>query len=149
MKPAFTKVNRYVFDPKAMSWSLPSGTTCPGAEQCLAKADRTTGKITNGPKQKFKCYSAQGERYPSVRSRYWANFDAVRGKTSNEVCDILSDCWPIKARRNRIHTAGDFFSEQYFQTRCAILGIHKIYSILGWQHGIGAEKHGAASVIRR
>lgn len=114
MKPAFTKVNRYVFDPKAMSWSLPSGTTCPGAEQCLAKADRTTGKITNGPKQKFKCYSAQGERYPSVRSRYWANFDAVRGKTSNEVCDILSDCWPIKARRNRTHTAGDFFSEQYF-----------------------------------
>ena len=55
MKPAFTKVNRYIFDPKAFSWSLPSGTTCPGAEACLAKVDRVTGKSTNGPKQEFKC----------------------------------------------------------------------------------------------
>ena len=62
MKPAFTKVNRYIFDPKAWSWSIPSGTTCPGAEQCLAKVDRETGHMTNGPKQTFKCYAAVSER---------------------------------------------------------------------------------------
>jgi len=115
MKPAFTKVNRYIFDPKAWSWSIPSGTTCPGAEQCLAKVDRDTGQMTNGPKQTFKCYAAVSERYPSVRKRYWANFDAVRGKKSAEVVDVLSECFPKNARRVRVHTAGDFFSEEYFK----------------------------------
>lgn len=114
MKPAFTKVNRYIFDPKAWSWSLPSGTTCPGAEACLAKVDRITGKMTNGEKQQFKCYSAMTERYPSVRKRYWANFDAVKGKSAGDVADVLESCFPKKAERVRIHTAGDFFSEQYF-----------------------------------
>ena len=114
MNPAFTKVNRYIFDPKAFSWSLPSGTTCPGAEACLAKVDRVTGKMTNGPKQEFKCYSAMTERYPSVRNRYWANFDAVKGKSAGEVAEVLDSCFPEKAKRVRIHTAGDFFSEQYF-----------------------------------
>lgn len=114
MKPAFTKANRYLFDPQAWSWSLPSGTTCPGAEQCLAFVDRETGQMTNGPKQKFRCYSAMTERYPSVRKRYWANFDSVRGKNAHEVAEVLNDCFPAKANKVRIHTAGDFFSEQYF-----------------------------------
>jgi hypothetical protein len=112
-RPAFTRVNRYIFDPQAMSWSLPSGTTCPGALLCLAKADRHTGKIWNGPEQKFKCYSAVTERFPSVRQRLWANFDAVKGKSALEVADVL-ECMPRKTERVRIHTAGDFFSQAYF-----------------------------------
>lgn len=114
MIPAFTKVNRYIFDPKAYSWSLPSGTTCPGAEACLAKVDRTTGKMWNGPLQKFKCYSAVTERYPSVRNRLWCNFDAVKGKTPHQVSSILERAKPKKMERCRIHTAGDFFSQTYF-----------------------------------
>lgn len=70
--------------------------------------------MTNGPKQKFKCYSAVSERYPSVRARYWCNFDAVRGKTPGEVADVLTECCPKRAARVRVHTAGDFFSENYF-----------------------------------
>jgi hypothetical protein len=111
--PAFTRVNKYIFDDKAWSWSLPSGTTCPGALLCLAKADRHTGKLWNGPKQKFRCYSAVTERFPSVRTRLWTNFDAVKGKSPDEVCKVLS-CMPRKAQRVRIHTAGDFFSQGYF-----------------------------------
>jgi hypothetical protein len=114
MKPAFTKVNRYIFDPKAISWSIPSGTTCPGAEKCLAKVDRVTGKITNGVHQEYKCYSAMTERYPSVRERYWTNFEAVRGKSAKEVHEVLSNCFPKNAKRVRIHTAGDYFSQSYF-----------------------------------
>ena len=114
MKPAFTKVNRYIFDPKAWSWSIPSGTTCPGAEKCLAKVDRETGQMTNGTKQEFKCYAAVSERYPSVRKRYWTNFDAVRWKNRDEVADVLTECFPKNAKRVRVHTAGDFFSEEYF-----------------------------------
>lgn len=112
-RPAFTKVNKYIFDPDAVSWSLPSGTTCPGALHCLAKADRHSGKIWNGPHQKFKCYSAVTERFPSVRQRLWANFESVKGKSAAEVADVL-ECIPPKAKRVRIHTAGDFFSQDYF-----------------------------------
>lgn len=114
MVPAFTKVNKYVFDDKAYSWSLPSGTTCPGAEKCLAIADRHTGKVWNGPKQEFRCYSAVYERYPSVRNRLWCNFDAIKGKTPHQVCSILERAKPRKMERCRIHTAGDFFSQTYF-----------------------------------
>lgn len=70
--------------------------------------------MTNGPKQTFKCYSAVGERYPSVRKRYWANFDAVRGQRAESVVNVLGSCFPKNAKRVRVHTAGDFFSEDYF-----------------------------------
>jgi len=113
MIPAFTKANRYLFDPSAYAWNLPSGWTCPSAEACLSKADRVTGTITHGPKQKFRCYSAMTERYPSVRERLWCNFDAVKGKTPEEVADVL-ECLPKKARLVRTHAAGDFFSQAYF-----------------------------------
>lgn len=114
MKPAFTKANRYIFDPRAWSWSLPSGTTCPGAVECLAKADRETGKISYGPGMKFRCYAAMTERYPSVRKRLWCNFDAVRGKKKDEIKKVLTEAFPAKAKLIRIHTAGDFFSQEYF-----------------------------------
>lgn len=113
MKPAFTKANSYIFDKSAWSWSLPSGYSCPGALTCLAKADQHTGKLTHGEDQEFTCYSAIYERFPSIRKRYWCNFEAVKGKSIDEVVNVLS-CLPNSARLVRIHTAGDFFSQDYF-----------------------------------
>jgi len=112
-RPAFTKANRYIFDKRALSWSIPSGHTCIGADICYAAADRQTGRLTNGERQQFRCYSAELERFPSVRSRYWANYDAVRGKSPEEVAAVLG-CLPNRAHLVRIHTAGDFFSQAYF-----------------------------------
>lgn len=115
MKPAFVRVNEYVFDSDAWTWSLPAGTSCPFAEACLTKADRHTGKLTHGKKQQFVCYAAVGERFPSVRDRVWANFDAVRHlKTADEIFDVLMFYLPFKVSRIRIHTDGDFFSQKYF-----------------------------------
>tara|TARA_R110000824_G_scaffold33479_3_gene107248 strand:- start:56 stop:712 length:657 start_codon:yes stop_codon:yes gene_type:complete len=113
MEASFTKANKYLFDSKAWSWNLPSGTTCPGALKCLAAANRNTGKVINGPHQEFKCYSATYERYPSVRDRVWANFDSVRGKSSVEVSSLLGRIFP-KTDLVRIHSGGDFFSQDYF-----------------------------------
>ena len=70
--------------------------------------------MTNGARQTFKCYAAANERYPSVRKRYWCNFDAVRGLKSSEVAAVLDEHFPKNAKRVRVHTAGDFFSEEYF-----------------------------------
>jgi len=49
-----------------------------------------------------------------VRKRYWCNFDAVRGLKADEVAEVLAGCLPKNAKRVRVHTAGDFFSEEYF-----------------------------------
>jgi len=113
LKPAFTKANRYLFNPDAWSWSIHSGTTCPGAETCLTFVDRHTGEMRAGAKRTFTCYSAVTERYPSVRARYWANFDAVRGKSEGEIVDVLR-CMKKSITGVRIHSAGDFFSQTYF-----------------------------------
>ena len=114
MNPAFTKANEYLFDPSAWSWSLPSGTTCPSADKCLAFANRETGKLKHGKNQEFLCYSAVTERFPSVRARVWANFDAIRGKNKYQIKFVLSCCLPPKAKLVRIHSGGDFFSQEYF-----------------------------------
>jgi hypothetical protein len=123
VKPAFTKGNRYLFDPKAWSWNLPSGWSCPAAEACLAKVDKDSGKMWNGPKQQFKCYSAMTERYPSVRARLWCNFDAVKNKSVAEIVKVL-ECMPKSAKRVRIHSAGDFFSQTYFDAWLAFVAEH-------------------------
>lgn len=114
MEPAFTKANKYLFDPEAWSWNLPSGTTCPGALRCLTAANRTTGALINGPAQEFACYSARYERYPSVRERVWANLEAVKGKSPGDVAGLLASILPKGVGRVRIHSGGDFFSQDYF-----------------------------------
>ena len=109
----FTDHNKY-FGFSVFTWNLPSGFTCPGAMQCLAYADRKTGKIKNGNDQTFKCYSATTERYPAVRNKAWQNFEAVQQKSPLEIAKTLLVCWPQKATHVRIHAGGDFFSQDYF-----------------------------------
>ena len=54
---------------KLSTFSLPSGHTCPGALDCLSKADRDTGKITDGKHTEFRCFQASAEAvYPSLRN---------------------------------------------------------------------------------
>ena len=61
-------------------FSLPSGHSCPGAKNCLTKADRVTGKLTDQQTEvdgiTFRCYAAGMEnRFPKVRASRWRNFD--------------------------------------------------------------------------
>ena len=56
------------YRPEIYSFSLPSGYTCPFAVDCLSKADRVTGKITDGRDTLFRCFSASDEaRSPNAR----------------------------------------------------------------------------------
>src|SRR5690606_11351009 len=52
--------------------------------------------------------------FPSVRERLWANFEAVRKRTPGEVAGVLRWAMPPAARLVRVHTAGDFFNQDYF-----------------------------------
>ena len=100
----FIKKNKY-YTGIVYEFNLPSGYSCPFAEQCLVKVDKVTGKFINKSKQ-YKCYSASSERFPAVRKSRWDNYEYVKMKN---IPIIPDDCKAI-----RIHASGDFFSQEYF-----------------------------------
>jgi hypothetical protein len=97
------------------TFSLPAGHSCPFANDCLSKADKLTGKLTDGPNTQFRCFAASAEAvYPNVRIARWHNFDLLKKLTSNEGTDLILASLPKKANIVRIHVSGDFFNEAYF-----------------------------------
>ena len=102
------------------TFSLPAGWTCPGAKLCMARANRKTGKLTDGSSQAFRCFAASQEAaYRNVRESRWENFEALKGKTREEMRDLILDSLP-DAPIVRIHVSGDFFSIQYFLSWCDV-----------------------------
>ena len=102
--------------PIIYSFSLPSGYACPFALDCLSKADRITGKITDGKNTKFRCFSASDEaRSPQARAQRWHNFDLLRRiKTVAGMVELIEASLPKAWDVLRIHIGGDFFNQTYF-----------------------------------
>lgn len=86
-------------------FNLPAGHSCPFAKDCKVMVDRQTGKF-NIIGKKYRCYASSAERFPGVRKSRWCNFEAM---LNNEPIEI-----PKKAKYIRIHSSGDFFSQEYF-----------------------------------
>lgn len=86
-------------------WNLPTGSTCPFALECKVTVDRITGKF-DIKRGQYKCYAASPERFPAVREHRWKNFEYVK---NGGMPIIPPDCKSI-----RIHSAGDFFNQGYF-----------------------------------
>lgn len=99
------------------TFSLPAGHSCPCADECFAKADKTTGKLTGGPNSRFRCFAATGEaRITVVRQARWRNFELLqRAKTVQGMADLIDRSLPVGVPFVRIHVSGDFFSETYFK----------------------------------
>ena len=99
-------------------FSLPAGYTCPAANLCLSKADRVTGKITDGKHNEFRCFMASIEAYsPQLRALLWKNFDILRETYRmlgmEGLVSVLYDALP-DTDIVRIHVDGDFFNQAYF-----------------------------------
>ncbi|MEN6636838.1 MAG: hypothetical protein ABFC56_13375 [Clostridiaceae bacterium] len=98
-----------------VTFSLPSGYSCPGAKDCLAKADRETGKIIDGKHQKFRCFSAVSETRPAVRLQRWHNYMLLnKAKTKEGMEELIVASFPRGAKILRLHVGGDFFNQAYF-----------------------------------
>jgi hypothetical protein len=105
-------------------FSLPSGHSCPGAKNCLTKADRVTGKITDKQTEVdgmiFRCYAAMDEaRRPNVRKVRWDNFDLLKEKksTAEKTQLIVESIKATGLKRGgtlRVHIGGDYYSQSYF-----------------------------------
>jgi hypothetical protein len=122
--PSFGRGNSKLPD-STLTFALPSGHTCPGALQCLALADRETGKISDGPQQTFRCHEASIENFrPNVRASRWRNFDIIRGLNPTEVTDLLlagiGQALDHKSTHCRWFVGGDLYSvvlrDAIFQT---------------------------------
>lgn len=100
----FVKNTKY-YSGVVYEWNLPTGTTCPFALECKVSVDRLTGKF-DIKKGQYRCYAASPERFPAVREHRWKNFEVVKNGIKPE---IPKDCKSI-----RIHAAGDFFNQDYF-----------------------------------
>ncbi len=86
-------------------FNLPAGHSCPFARDCKIKVDRYTGKFETIGKV-FRCYAASAERFPGVRKSRWENYEAM---LNNEPIIL-----PKGITHLRIHSSGDFFSQDYF-----------------------------------
>lgn len=104
MQGKFTKNTKY-YSGTVYEWNLPTGHTCPFADECLVKVDRHTGKFEN-KSNAYRCYAAAAERFPSARNARWNNFDLVKSGQKPSL--------PKDAKAIRIHAAGDFFNQSYF-----------------------------------
>ena len=100
----FTRKTEY-YTGVVYEWNLPTGWSCPYAKECLVKVNRETGKFSN-ESDSYRCYAASAERFPGVRNMRWNNFEFAK----NGGIPTL----PEKAKHVRIHSAGDFFSQKYF-----------------------------------
>ena len=109
------------YKPNIYSFSLPSGYTCPFANDCLSKADRVTGKITDGKNTKYRCFSASDEaRSPQARKQRWHNFDILRKQDTESMIESIQEALPQDMDICRIHVGGDFFNQKYFNAWVAV-----------------------------
>ncbi len=104
---------------KLKTFTLPAGYTCPGAKDCLAYADRKTGKVKDGKETQFRCFMASLEAtFPSLRAMVWENYEQLQVTLKNGVdacADLIHNSLPKKFDVMRVHVGGDYFSKEYLQ----------------------------------
>ena len=117
-------------------FSIPAGSTCPFAKDCRSHADRTTGKITDGPHTQFRCYATTAEcLFPTVRESRWENFEMLKqAKTTIGMANLIESA--LLGKKNiklvRIHASGDFFSQAYFDAWLLFAQQHSELTIYGY-----------------
>ena len=106
------------------TFTLPAGLTCPAAKDCFSRADRETGKVTDGPDTVFRCFMASAEaRSPSLRKLVWHNLELIKEALKRDAqagfenmphtSQLINKSLPEKFDIMRVHVGGDYFSRQY------------------------------------
>lgn len=110
----------YTFGGKFYTFSIMSGHNCPFARECQAfavpKIDGTWG-IKDGKQMKFRCFSASQEiLYPALREQRINNMVVLEkcAVSSNVGADYICQFLPDDASLVRVHVAGDFKTQAYF-----------------------------------
>jgi len=102
---------------KVYSLDLLSGYSCPHAKECLSKVVVIDNKkhIQDGPLTQFRCFSASQEViYTPVYNMRKHNFEELRTLSYIDMFKLISESMPHNLGICRIHVAGDFFNQNYF-----------------------------------
>ena len=113
----YPALQQWLENGKVYSLDLLSGWSCPFAKDCHSKVVQTDDglRIVDGPDTEFRCYSASQEAiYTNAYKKRKANFEALKGLETDEMVTLLCDNLPKNSGVIRIHAAGDFFNQQYF-----------------------------------
>lgn len=104
------------------TFSLPAGHSCPGAHECLTRADPDTGKLSDGRHTTYRCFAASQEAvFTNVRAARWANMQLLnKARTEDAMTQLLNQSLPKMAFAVRIHVSGDFFNQAYFDAWAAV-----------------------------
>jgi hypothetical protein len=108
---------------KVYSFDILSGHSCPFADECLSKVVETPEgfRIQDGPNTEFRCFSASQEViFTNVRKLRSANFAELKGLTTEQMASKLLAAMPKNLGVCRVHVAGDFFNQNYFNAWLAI-----------------------------
>ena len=108
------------------TFTLPAGHTCPAAKDCFSRADRETGKVTDGPDTVFRCFMASAEaRSPSLRKLVWHNLELIKEALKRDAqagfenmphtSQLIHKSLPKKFDIMRVHVGGDYFNKEYLQ----------------------------------
>jgi len=108
------------------TFTLPAGHTCPAAKDCFSRADRETGKVTDGPDTVFRCFMASAEaRSPSLRKLVWHNLELIKEALKRDAqagfenmphtSQLINKSLPEKFDIMRVHVGGDYFNKEYLQ----------------------------------
>ena len=121
--------NTLIFD-------LPSGKTCPKANECLAYVEMNAkGKteLKEGKNSIFRCFAASQEnQYPNVYKARKYNLDLIKNSLISDAfknnkintIDLINKSIQKHITKNidkvRIHSSGDFFSGEYLRSWLAV-----------------------------
>lgn len=122
--PANSKLEKLTtISGKVYSFDLLAGQTCPFAMICHSEVVEINGKrkIEDGPACQFRCYAASLEAlYANVYNLHKQNTEELRGLDKIGMVNKLTEALPTNTGGVRIHTSGDFFSQDYFDAWVAI-----------------------------
>lgn len=118
---------------QVVGFDLPAGWTCKMANICLCRANRKTGKLTDGKNAQFRCYAASGEAaFSMTRHMRWSNFDALRKLSLHDMVALIEKSLPLNVKVVRIHSSGDYFSLNYFHAWLMVALLHPEITFFGY-----------------
>lgn len=106
-------------DKHVVTFSLPAGKTCPGANECKSMAVELNGKrhIVDGKFTKFRCFAASQEvLYTNTYKARLHNLNLIKSviRSVPKTTELILTSLPKSLNYLRDHVSGDFFSQNYF-----------------------------------
>lgn len=118
---------------QVVTFDLPAGFTCPMASLCKAYASKVNGKIIDGKSMIFRCYAASIEsRFKNSRLAHWHNYDLLKGLSESSMVELINSSIKKNVKIVRIHSSGDFFSQEYFNAWVKVASMNQDIQFFGY-----------------